>query len=199
MTKILQSSWMTALIGAIVYLGTTIALWKTPTPPPHAKAIEALMSKAPKPSWEFDNPEVAQLIDDLTAQKSAMQTREKQLDELAARLKAERDEVNGVMASVTKQQAEFDKNVVRVREEELLNLKKLAKIYAAMTPEGAVAILKELNDEDIVKIFALMKDSETAALLELLGGRGQPEAKRAALITEKLRLTISRAPTEGKS
>jgi flagellar motility protein MotE (MotC chaperone) len=151
-----------------------------------------------KPSWEFSNPEVDQLIADLRAQKAALATREQQLNELAARLKAERDEIGVVTQNIARLQAEFDKNVVRVKDDEVANVKKLAKIYAAMTPEGAANILKELRDDDVVRIFSFMKDSETAPILELLAGQGAEQAKRAARITERLRMTIARATTAQK-
>lgn len=96
-------------------------------------------------------------------------------------------------------QTEFDRNVVRVREEETANLKRLAKIYAAMTPEGAVSILKEMKDDDIVKILAYMKDVETAPILELLAKPGVADAKRTAQISERLKAIVYRTPAPPSS
>lgn len=191
MIKLLQSSWMSVIVGTVLYLGTTAALWRPPqiNLPRH---IEAIKEKAPKPSWEFTNPEVEELILDLKTQKAALALRERQLGELSKRLEAERQEISVVTQTVARLQREFDQNVVRLREEEIPNLKKLAKMYAAMAPESAVSILKELKDEEIVKIFAFMKDSETAPIMELLARQGQADAKRAAQISERLRMSISR-------
>ena len=72
------------------------------------------------------------------------------------------------------------------------NLKKLAKVYANMTPEGAAAIMKQMEDDQIAKFMVFMKEGETAPLLEGLSKMGEPEAKRAAAISERLRTAIFR-------
>ena len=97
-------------------------------------------------------------------------------------------------------QKEFDRNVVRVQEEEVLNLKKLAKVYATMSPAAVTTIFKEMEDDKIVKILAFLKESEAAPILEHLAKMGETEAKRAAALTERFRLSISRNPAvKGKN
>lgn len=198
MIKMLQSGWMCAVLGLLVYAGTTLAVYKSPKIEPRAPLAVHEETPAAKPSWEFTNPEADELIDDLRSQKVALAERERQLNELDARLKAERAEINTVLESIKAQQAEFDNVVVRVRQEEVANLKRLAKMYAAMSPEGAVTILKEMKDDDIVRIFIYMKDDETAPIVELLARSGAADAKRAAHISSRLRVTMSRNLTENK-
>ena len=190
--KFLQSGWMCALLGALTYLSATVSVWRSPQfrLPTHKKPV---LSSVAKPSWEFQNSEVDQLVADLQLQKSALAEKERQLNELAIRLKAERQEIGIVTQQVARMQAEFDRNVVRVHDEETANLKRLAKIYAAMTPEGAVSILKEMNDDEVVKILAFMKDGETAPILELLARPGTTDAKRAAHISERLKSSVYRS------
>ena len=73
MIKILTSTWMTALIGAVIYLLATVAFWKTPLPPPKHAALggSAGFIGQTGPSWNFQNPEADQLILELKAEKSA--------------------------------------------------------------------------------------------------------------------------------
>jgi flagellar motility protein MotE (MotC chaperone) len=200
MIKLLQSKWLCVLMGAVIYLGTTVALWKSPKITPRVVVAAATKSvDTPKPSWDFHSAEADELITDLLTQKQVQTERARKLDELEARLKAERQEIATVVESVRQQQDEFDRSVVRVHEEEVANLKRLAKIYSAMSPEGAVTILRELKDDDIVKIFAFMKDGETAPILESLARQGQAEAKRAAQISDRLKVCVSRNLTEKKA
>ena len=192
MIKILQSHWMCVVIGAISYLMTTVFAWPTPRIP--MRAARAAISRelgAPDASWNFWNPEVEQLTADLRMQKQNLTDREQELNDFAARLEAERQEISVVTQTVARLQQDFDQQVVHVRENETANLKKLGKIYSAMSPEGATTILKEMPDEQVVKILMFMKDSETAPILELLAKQGQSDAKRAALITERLRLATA--------
>ena len=180
---------MSVPLGAFLYLASTLLFWKTPSPPPldrdHAKTAFT------GPSWEFTNPEADQLITELKAEKGALALRTQQLDELAARLNAERLELAAATQTVRQLQDEFDKSVVAVQDQEVPNLKKLAKVYAAMSSEGAARILREMEDEQVVKILALMKESESAPILENLGQGTKDEPKRAALLSNRLRLIVA--------
>jgi flagellar motility protein MotE (MotC chaperone) len=191
MTQILQSKWIAVAIGVIVYVLTTVLLWHPAAPVvPEAPAAPSLV-----PSWEYRNPEVDQMILDLKKEKDSLAEREKQLNELALRLQAERLELNTVTQMVDRLQKEFDRNVVRVREEETVNLKKLAKVYSGMSPEGATTILKEMPDDQVVKILIFMKENETGPILEAMAKGSTNDTKRAALISDRLRLSSSRDAT----
>jgi flagellar motility protein MotE (MotC chaperone) len=87
---------------------------------------------------------------------------------------------------------------LRITEEEQVNLKKLAKLYTTMTPEGAAAVLKETPDDTLVKLMAVMKESEIAPILETLTQRSPAEAKRVALVTDRYRLLQSRTSTTNR-
>jgi flagellar motility protein MotE (MotC chaperone) len=92
-------------------------------------------------------------------------------------------------------QSDFDQNVLRIKEEETANLKKLAKVYADMDPVNASKILEEMDDTSIIKIMVFMKDVETAAIWEAMAKKGRPEAKRAALLSDRIRLASFRNNT----
>lgn len=196
--KFLQSSWAAAIVGLAVYWVTTMVCWTKASPtlaplPVHHESAD--MDPASGPSWSFKNAEVNLLMEDLRKQKEALALREQQLNEYAARLRTERVELNQVTQHVGLMQAEFDRLVVEVKKEEAGNLKKLAKTYAAMTPDGAAVILKEMPDPQLVKILAVMKEAETGPILEALGKGADAEAKRAVAISEKLRLVLARNAT----
>ena len=93
-------------------------------------------------------------------------------------------------------QSNFDSAVLRVNEDETGNLKRLAKVYAAMDPETAASVLSELDNRAIVKILLYVKDSETASILGALAKKGEAEARRTAEISEQLRLSAHNTPTK---
>lgn len=194
MIKTLTSPWMTALIGAIVYLASTVLLWQTPKAPPIAIKAGA-MANLIGPSWEFSNPEADQLVSELKAQKLALDEREKELNDMAVRIQAEEAEVNQATQAVRLLQNTFDKEVTRVRADELVNLKKLAKVYAQMDPATAANVLADMDDESVVKIMVFMKDTDTSAILEALARKGEAEAHRTALISDRLRLASNKPQT----
>jgi flagellar motility protein MotE (MotC chaperone) len=195
MTKLLTSSWMTIVLSGVLYLGATVVFWKTPTPAPVTDATEESNKPAVNaPSWEFINPEADQLLAELKSEKRALAKKEQELNDLSVRLQAERNELNQATNSVHQLQADFDQNVLRIHDEETINLKKLAKVYADMAPESAANIFGEMDDSSVVKIMVFMKDTDTAGILEALAKKGQPDAKRAASLSERLRLAAFRPP-----
>jgi len=196
MIKLLTSNWTSALLGAVVYFLATVAFWKTPARPHGSGPAEQSASAGHAgASWEFTNPEADQLIAELKVEKKSLEKKEQQLNDLALRLAAEQTEINQATQSVHQLQMDFDKNVVRVQEEETANLKKLAKVYSAMTPDSAANIFAELDDPSVIRILVFMKEAETAAILESLAKKGAPEAKRVAALSESLRLSIFRNTT----
>ena len=221
---LLQSKWLAAALGGVVFLGIASALAlraaKSLAPAPAAheahEPAEPAQPKSGEPtaSWGFTNPEIEELVRDLREEKGALAKRREQMLELEVRLRAERDELTALKKelkqlqaefdqSVTRTQAEFDKSaakvqddldktVTRVQDEEVANLKKLAKPYAAMDAVAAAGIMRELSDPVVVKIMLFMKETETAPVLEMLAKGGETAAKRAAQISERLRLSVSR-------
>ncbi len=192
MTKLLAHHWISAPIGAVIYLLATVLFWQKPDLPSRQQLAD--MAHAIGPSWNFNNPEADQLITELKIEKQSVQQRQQQLDDLAARLSTERTELGQVIQSVRQLQGDFDKAVLRVKDDETGNLKKLAKVYAAMTPEAAAGVLEQLDNEAIVKIMIFLKEPDAAAILEVMAKKGDTEARRTAQISERIRLS-SRATT----
>ncbi len=187
------------LIGMLSYAGTTwFALRPNHLIAEIKASREAATAKGPtalQPSWGFKNPEVDQALNELREQREALNARAQQLDELEARLKAEQQEIASVTQRVATVQAMLDKTVLRVREEEAGNLKKLAKMYSAMTPAAAALILRELEDDQAVAILGLMKETECAPILEIIGKSDKEGARRAAMISNRLRLLLLKDPS----
>jgi len=198
MAKILQSPWMVSLLAMLLYAGSTVFFWRDPQlPRMQAPADgEEPAIKAPYvnygPSWDFSNPEVDQLVRELRQERAAIAARAKQLDDLAARLKAEQAELQNATQAVHQLQRDFDLGVTQVKADESTNLKRLARVYAAMEPEGASLILKQLDEVTVVKVLSFMKEDQIAALLTSLARAGEPEAIKVAIISERLRLLQSR-------
>ena len=203
MIQILQSKWIAVTVGTLIYAVTT---WFCLSPQKQLKRAAAALrttaitksAEPAAPSWKFQNPELNQLLSELKDEREAQRVRAAQLDELEARLSTERQEICVVTQTVYRLRKELDATVSRVGDEEAVNLKKLAKVYATMSPAGSARILKAMDDEQIVKILALMKEAESAPILEGIGQGDEKDIKRAALISNRLRLTIpppKKAPT----
>jgi flagellar motility protein MotE (MotC chaperone) len=183
MIRVLQSGWFAALIGCVLYLVITMFVL-SPAKFAGAQFIKPDYSADDDPSWRFRNPEINEWISQIQNEKSRLDLREQQLNELQTRLNAELQEMSVVTQTVSQLQSDFDRNVVRFKAQETDNVKHQAKLIAAMSPEGAVSMFGQMSDEDVVRILFVMKPDEASAILDTLSKSG--EAKRAALLTERL-------------
>jgi flagellar motility protein MotE (MotC chaperone) len=189
--KLLQSTWMICLLASLVYLGTTAAVLSSvklevEIPVEEPTELEKL-APGNDPSWKFRNPEFEQWVQDLRNEKAALETRKVQLGEWEARLLAQRQELCSVTQKVAQLQADFEKNVVRLKEQEGKNLKRQAKAVAEMAPDTAAKMLDQMTDDDIVRLFSAMKNEQVTLLLETLSKQGKGQTRRAAAITERMR------------
>lgn len=200
--KILQNPLVSSILGLVLYAVVTVAVWKTPvTAATHEPTQDEIVAKAnaTAPSWEFKSQEADMLIAELKAEKESLAKREKDLKDLEERLKVERLELNVVTQTVYQLQKQVENSIVRINAEEANNLKKLSRTYAAMSPEGAAPIMKEMEESTLTKILALLKETESAPILEAMSKLGPDEAKRVANISEKLRFYLSQPKDVKKS
>jgi flagellar motility protein MotE (MotC chaperone) len=192
--KKLNSPWVGSIMGLIVFMAVTAATWNSATQKiqaAHAAAIAATnqVAKTETP-WSFDTAEIDALVKELREERDMLNKREKDLNDLADRLRSERNELTQLTQTVFRMQKEFDQSVSRVSEEETANLKKLAKTYSVMEAEGAAAIFKQMDDASVVKIMVFMKEQETSPIITALSKGGDADAKRAADLTERLRVAV---------
>ena len=199
--KFLQSPLIASVLGALLYLGITF--WQLLSVRVHRPAVVSAAAKKPltkaeaahiaRMQWDPQNPEVDDLIKELKAGKETLIKREEDLKEYAARLQTEREEIDRVAQGVQRMQTDFEKSLLKVKDDETGNLKRLSKMYSTMSPDGAAKIFKELDEESIGKILVLMKETDSALILDALAKQGGPAAKQAASLSERLRIA-SRSP-----
>jgi flagellar motility protein MotE (MotC chaperone) len=191
MTRWLTSGWVVVLTGGLIYFATT-ALLIRPAQFEAARALLAAATLTPDndPSWKFKNPEFEQWVAELKMEKNDLDTRSQQLQQLETRLAAQQQEFTTATQSVYKLQAEFDRNVIRIKSQELQNLGKQAKIIAGMSPEGAASLISQMADDDVVRLLATMKTDEASLVLDAMSKLGKTDAKRAADLTGRLRMVL---------
>jgi len=199
-----------SLIGGLLYLAVTAALilkgYKPPAPPPAkvAKVVEKDgVSGAPlagktadelngtTQSWNYYNQDIEYLITYLKDTSNLFRIRQKDLDELGQRLAAERAELASVTQLVARLRDDIDKQVIRIQDDEIINVKRLAKTYAGMDPSSAAKVFAELDEKLVVKVMSQMKDDQNAAILDALAKTNAQGAKLAAALSDKLRLVAT--------
>jgi flagellar motility protein MotE (MotC chaperone) len=143
--------------------------------------------------WNFKTAAVDELITELKNERQSILEEQKDLAALSSQVTAERQEVERVKAEVTRLRQELEARIVEVTDNEKDNLKKLVSTYTIMPAPNAVPILRELDENTVVKILSQMKPERVALILGAMAqmpdkSSDEPPSKRAARISDKLRL-----------
>ena len=156
-----------------------------------AGAVEKQKQEAQRAhGWDFWTIQMENLASELKEEKARLNKRSEDMDRDKARLDAERQELDRVRTDIQAMRQEIDR-VIMIKADESKNLKTLAQTYTALTPAGAVAIIRELDDVTAVKILSLMKPDAVGSIFETMATTASPDgtlARRAAALSEKLRL-----------
>lgn len=156
-----------------------------------AAQVKPKPTEEKKKGWDFWTIEIENLSNELKEEKQRMKKQAEALDQRAARLAAEEKEFAKLRADVEGLRRQIADRVIEISADEAKNIRSLAQTYTSLSPRAAVAIIRELDDTTAVKILSLMKAEKVAPIFEELSKTAAadgPLARRAALLSEKLRL-----------
>lgn len=162
-----------------------------------AKRAASPMARQKAQGWDFWTIEIDNLASELKGEKDRLRKAMEQVDQRTARLNAEQRELEKLRAEIERMRREIGDKVIEINADEARNLRSLAQTYSALSPRAAVAILRELDDITVVKILSLMKPDVVSPIFEEMSRTPEGEttlAKRAAVLSEKLRLMKSAKP-----
>ena len=200
--KFLRSFWVIAFLALTINVLMTLFLFTKYQQklliPLLTEAEETEMDSA-QPSeggtiyWSFRTGEIENLADDLRHQKAALARREEELKAIEARMLIEKDEIKRLQEEFQQVHEAFSARIIEVQQSELKNLKTLSNTYASLTPQAAVAILIEMDDDLSAKILSMMKPEVVAAIFEEMATTGSQKGaspKRVADLSNRLRLQL---------
>lgn len=191
----LTSPVVTSLIGVLLSVAVGLAAtWRTLD----ALVNQAIVQRANKPisefkkkGWDFWTIEIENLSSELNEDRARLNKRIAELDQREARIAAGEKELAKIRADLDATQKQISERVIEMSADEAVNLRKLAQTYANLSPRAVVAIIREMDDTTAVKILALMKPDVVGPVFEEMSktaGADGPLARRAAVLSEKLRL-----------
>ena len=162
-----------------------------------ARPAPAGPSEMQQAGWDFWTIEIENLASELKEERARLKKQAELLDQRSARLGAEEQEFAKLRAEIETLRKQITDRVIEISADEAKIIRSLAATYATLTPRAAVAILREMDDGTAVKILSLMKADAAGPIFEEMS-RGEtgdtPLARRAAQLSEKLRLMKSTKP-----
>ncbi len=194
MTKLQQPITISAL-GLVLSVSVGVGLcWKAAGPMVALAAKTRLKTTAvdaKSKGWDFWTIEIENLSNELKEERARLRKQAEMIDLRAARLASDGKELDKVRVDLERMRKEIGDRVIEITTDESKNLRGLAQTYANLTPRAVVAIFREMDDVTAVKILSLMKPDIVGPIFEEMartaGGDG-PLARRAAVLSEKLRL-----------
>ena len=140
--------------------------------------------------WSFKTNEVNKLIRDLREDRENLQKRADELSVAEARQASERKELERLRQDIENYRKELSSYLVELKQSEVKNLKSEVAILSNMEPAAIVALFKEKQDDEVVKLLAMMKPDAVAPIIERMmleeGEADKPSARRAARLLQKL-------------
>ncbi len=166
----------------------------------HAQVARSELARAEQKAqgWDFWTIEIENLANELKDEKARLAKQNDALDQRTARLAAERQELEKLRTELEATRTEIRQMVTEIGADEMKNVRALAQTYTNLSPRAAVAIFRELDDTTAVKILSLMKSDVVGPIMEEMTRTAGPDgvlARRAALLTEKLRVMKASKPT----
>lgn len=196
----LQNPLWAGIVGALVSVALGVSVcWRAAAP----VLAEALAKRQPAPAegkekgWDFWTIEIENLANELRGERARLRKQADGLEQRAARLSEEEKELAKVRAELDATRRELSARVIEITADEARNLRSLAQTYSSLTPHAVVAIFREMDDVTVVKILSLMKPDAVGPVFEEMSRSGAGEsalARRAAVLSEKLRLMKSTKP-----
>jgi flagellar motility protein MotE (MotC chaperone) len=187
MSRLIQNPVTVVLVAFLMFFGTLFLLLRALPLGQVTLASKPMMSAEDDPSWKFHNPDIDQWVSQIKSERDALAEREQQLKDWEARLSAESREIAAVTQAVTRTQADFDKHVLLFSDQQKDNAKKELKVIADMSPDGAVALLNEMPEDEVAQLLYTMKPDVSGAILDAMSKLGNAPAKRAAALTERIK------------
>ncbi len=198
----LSSPLLTGVLGFLLSVAVGVAVtWRAATAlvdrAIHARAhVEPTEQK--KKGWDFWTIEIENLSSELKEDRDRMKKRLEELDQREARIAATEKELAKARADVAALRKDISDRIVEMSSDEAVNLRKLSQTYANLTPRAVVAIIREMDDGTAVKILALMKPEVVGPIFEEMSktaGTDGPLARRAAVLSEKMRMLKAAKPS----
>jgi flagellar motility protein MotE (MotC chaperone) len=200
----LQNPFAVAGLGLVLSVALGVALsWRALSQIlQKAATAQHAAKQAPdelkKKGWDFWTIEIENLSTELKEERVRQKKLGEALDQRAARLASEEKEFEKLRAEMETLRKEFGEKVIEIAADEMKNLRALAQTYSNIPAQAAVAIIRELDDTTAVKILSLMKPDVIGPIFEEMTKTTTADgslAKRAAVLSEKLRLMKSSKPS----
>jgi len=128
--------------------------------------VEEVRHSARRDSLSAQNTKIFEAI---RQERADLAREQERLTEQYARLEMLQAEIESKRGELVKERTQLESKLAVLPEEEVARIRKLAKIYEAMKPGEAAAIMETLTDSQVAQILSRMSDDrQKARIMSLL-------------------------------
>lgn len=197
--KVLLKYWYIILFAFLLSVGAAVGIlylrkddWMPPPVDPLAtqreRSVLAEMSDD-YVVWNFEVVGVEEIRTELEKEREQIESERQQLESLRVQIEQERAEMMSLRQEIDELRETVRKEFAQIEVSEEANLKSLARIYSEMKPAAIVKLFRDMDEELVVKILAMMPAENAAGVLEEMTKNEEDTQtiERAAEITDELR------------
>jgi flagellar motility protein MotE (MotC chaperone) len=199
----LQNPAVVAALAVMISVAVGVmTFWRTAAPLAEAAVLKAAKNVKVPPvelkerGWDFWTIEIENLSSELKGERDRLRQQHEQLDQRAAQLANEARELAKVRTELEALRRGISEKIIEISADDAKNIRTLAQTYTNLTPRAVVAIVREMDDSTVVKIFSVMKVDVVSAIFEEMSrtaGADGPLSKRVAILSERMRQVKSAA------
>ncbi len=197
MNSKLQNPAVVAALAVMLSVGVGVmAFWRTAAPLVEsavlktAGSVKAAPAELKERGWDFWTIEIENLSSELKGERDRLRQQHDLLDQRSAQLANEAKELAKVRTEIEALRRGIAEKIIEISADDAKNLRTLSQTYTNLTPRAVVAIVREMDDQTVVKIFSLMKIDVVSAIFEEMSrtpGPDGPLSKRVAILSERMR------------
>lgn len=192
MKHLLSTKVIFVILGGLIYIGVTMltlfysigTLEFKPNQKTDGTQI-GMTANLEGPSWDYINPELDLLIQELKTRKEDIEKKEKELMLLETRVQKDLDQLSSITNRMRNLQDEFERSATTLTKNEEQNINRLLGLFKTLEPEQIGTILEPMSDEKIAKVFRLLKPAEVSPVVDLWLSKGGETETRIHNILEK--------------
>jgi flagellar motility protein MotE (MotC chaperone) len=136
-------------------------------------------------------PAVGALLAEIRTRQAELERREDELADRERRVDEAQAALDAQAAELERLAADVERRIAAWQEEHGDTIRRLARIYAAMPPDRAAALLERLDVELATQVVSRMKDKQSAAVL------GHVSRERAVAMSRRVAQPLAMDPSGG--
>lgn len=138
-------------------------------------------------SWEFHNPEMNTLQEEVKQLREKLGSDWQTLREVEGLILSEKKQLSKIRSDIERLKAEYNAFLLLTKDEQVDKLRKLSQVIRSMDSDQGVELIMTMDKAEATRLMGFFSTEELADILEKMSSKGDSGLELAAEITSGLR------------